>query len=79
MRNIDVIKAFLNNRKAKTQNLNTDGTVLVNYRTIIAAWNEHGLVVDKTRYSVTTSKIQNQLLRLATENNIVPIKVDAIS
>ena len=65
MRNIDVIKAFLRNQKAKTQNLNTDGVVLVNYRTAIGYWYNGKLFVNRQRYSVTTSKLQNWLLREA--------------
>jgi hypothetical protein len=73
MRNIDVIKAFLNNRKAKTQNLNTDGTVLVNYRTAIGYWYNGKLFVNRQRYSVTTSKLQNWLLREAGGNHVVAV------
>lgn len=63
MKNIDVIKAFLQNRKAKTQNLHTDGTALVNYATTIGYWYNGILFINKQRYSVTTSKIQNWLVR----------------
>lgn len=63
MKNIDVIRAFLNNRTAKTQNLSTDGTALVNYATTIGYWYDGELFINKQRYSVTTSKIQNWLVR----------------
>lgn len=63
MKNIDVIKAFLQNRKAKTQNLHTDGTALVNYATTIGYWYNGKLFINKQRYSVTTSKLQNWLVR----------------
>ena len=73
MRNIDVIKAFLNNRTAKTQNLSTDGTALVNYATTIGYWYNGKLFLNRQRYSVTTSKIQNWLLREAEGNHVVAV------
>lgn len=71
MKNIDVIKAFLQNRKAKTQNLHTDGTALVNYATTIGYWYNGELFINKQRYSVTTSKIQNWLVREAQYTGVV--------
>lgn len=50
--------------------LSTNGTILVNYKTEIAYFtsNIHGVIlhINKSKYSITTSHIQAELLRLAT-------------
>ena len=80
MTNQEVIKRFLNRERGATnkrqilngvfyyegRTLQTDGTDLINYKTIIAYFdNDNILHLNKTKYSATTSKIQNQLERLA--------------
>lgn len=70
MKNIDVLYSFLNHNSNKTANLKTDGETLINYTTPIACWNESAIVIDRTRYSATTSRIQNALVRLVTERAI---------
>ena len=80
MTNQEVINKFLNREEGKTnkrQILNGyyyyegrtgggDGTDLINYTTKIAYFdNDNILHLNKTKYSATTSKIQNQLERLA--------------
>ena len=80
MTNQEVINKFLNREKGQTnkrqilngyyyfegRTLQTDGTDLINYTTKIAYFdNDNILHLNETRYSVTTSKIQNQLERLA--------------
>ena len=84
MTNLQVINKFLNREKGATnkrqilngvfyyegRTLQTDGTDLINYSTKIAYFdNDNILHLNKTRDSVTTSKIQNQLERLALEQN----------
>jgi hypothetical protein len=65
MKNIDVVRAFINGgRKIATQNLSMTSTSLFNYNTSIAERSEEfGIVVNVTKYSVSTSKIQNALIR----------------
>lgn len=64
MKNIDVIKLFVNGEtKGKTKNLKIEGNDLINYSTIIARRTEKGFEVNSTRYSVSTSTIQNALKR----------------
>ena len=80
MTNQEVITRFLNRERGQTnkrqilngvfyyegRTLQTDGTDLINYKTIIAYFdNDNILHLNKTKYSVTTSKIQKQLERLA--------------
>ena len=84
MTNLQVINKFLNREKGATnkrqilndyyyyegRTLQTDGTDLINYSTIIAYFdNDNILHLNKSKYSATTSKIQNQLERLALAQN----------
>ena len=84
MTNQEVITRFLNRERGQTnkrqilngvfyyegRTLQTDGTDLINYSTKIAYFdNDNILHLNKTKYSATTSKIQNQLERLALAQN----------
>lgn len=62
MKNIDVIRAFLARVPAKTANLRSTGSTLVNYNTTLAYWSDSGeLILNTSYYSRTTSRIQSQL------------------
>lgn len=66
MKNIDVIRAFVEtNKPCKTKNLNFDGTHLINYNTALAQYDSETrtFYVNRTKYSVSTSKIQTYLNR----------------
>lgn len=72
MKNEKVIENFVNRNNNKdisshTQNLytNYDGTKLMNYSTCLAQFDHDNMVlyVNSSKYSVTTSKIQNMLKR----------------
>ena len=84
MTNLQVINKFLNRERGQTnkrqilngifyyegRTLQTDGTDLINYATKIAYFdNDNILHLNKSKYSATTSKIQNQLERLALAQN----------
>ena len=84
MTNLQVITRFLNRERGATnkrqilngyyyyegRTLQTDGTDLINYATKIAYFdNDNILHLNKSKYSATTSKIQNQLERLALAQN----------
>ena len=84
MTNLQVINKFLNRERGQTnkrqilngyyyfegRTLQTDGTDLINYTTKIAYFdNDNILHLNKSKYSATTSKIQNQLERLALEQD----------
>ena len=61
MNNKSVINAFVNGKNGRSSNgnLRTDGTKLFNYGTCIAQKLENGtILLNKTKYSVSTSKIQ---------------------
>lgn len=68
MRNIDVIKAFIDGKSACGSNLYSTGDKLVNYNTCIAQYYEENnkpiYILNKSKYSFTTSKHQNALERL---------------
>lgn len=60
--NNEIIKSFINGISASNRNLRTDGNKLINYYTTIAQRNENGeIIVNSTKYSVSTSKIQSYL------------------
>jgi hypothetical protein len=66
MKNIDVIKAFVNGKSACGSNLYSTGDKLVNYNTCIAEYNENEnrYILNITKYSSTTSRHQNALRKL---------------
>lgn len=63
MRNKEVISKFVNfAESAATANLRSTGGQLFNYYTCIAQRHEEGkIIVNVTRYSMTTSKIQSHV------------------
>ena len=84
MTNLQVINKFLNRERGQTnkrqilngyyyyegRTLQTNGTDLINYTTKIAYFDNNNILhLNKTKYSATTSKIQNQLERLALAQN----------
>lgn len=64
MRNIEVIKQFLNKSSGNSDNRNliSTGDKLINYNTCIAEWNNDSIMVNMTKYSSSTSRIQNMLI-----------------
>ena len=64
MRNKEVISKFVNfAESAATTNVRSTGDKLFNYNTCIAQRHEGKIIVNVTRYSVTTSKMQYYLRR----------------
>ena len=63
MKNIDVIKAFIYGEQAHTLNLMSSGDKLINYSTCIAQRKDGQIYVTDTKFSKTTSVIQNALRR----------------
>lgn len=62
MRNQDVIKKFVNYaEEAETLHVRSNGDKLFNYGTCLAQRYNGKIIVNVTRYSVTTSKIQSSL------------------
>lgn len=65
MKNVDVIKSFVigDNWANKTKNLKIDGDKLMNYDTVIAQRVDHNnIILNMTKYSQSTTTIQNQVL-----------------
>lgn len=59
MKNQDVIKAFVNHSEsAHTLNVRSMGDKLFNYDTCLAQRYNGGIILNVTRYSVSTSKVQ---------------------
>lgn len=65
MRNIEVIKQFLNKSSGNsdTGNLISDGVKLFSYNTCIAEWTDDFVLFNVTKYSRSTSRIQSMMLR----------------
>ena len=65
MRNIEVIKQFTKGYPAKSHsgNLRSTGEKLFSYNTCIAEWDNDYLFVNLTKYSSSTSRIQNMLFK----------------
>lgn len=82
MSNEKVIIAFLKGKEAHTpkrlinnsyigQTLRTDGVELINYDTRIAHFYNGVLRLNMSKYSATTSKIQNKIKQLAEEMGLI--------
>ena len=55
--------------------LTSTGDKLINYNTVIAYWKKDKLYINIKKYSNTTSKIQTEIKRQATNNNIKYMEV----
>lgn len=76
MKNKEVIINFLNGKSAKTKNLKTDGVTLISYNTAIATHYPIGVIVNNTKYSSSTSRIQSNLKSQLTIYNLNIVNVD---
>lgn len=70
MKNKEVCKEFIRRRAACGSNLISTGDKLFSYNTCIAQFNGHALVLNETKYSVTTSKHQHYLKNAVTNSGI---------
>lgn len=62
MKNLNVIENFIKgNTKGKTANLYIVGNKLLNYNTVIAIRKDSKIILNSTKYSQTTSRIQNMI------------------
>ena len=67
----DLIRTYLLTKEEnKGSNLYISGNALINYSTCIAYKKDGLLYLNVEKYSVTTTKNQNLLRRIAGENNI---------
>lgn len=70
MKNKEVCKEFIRRRVASGSNLVSTGDKLFSYNTCIAQFNGHALILNETKYSVTTSKHQSYLRKTVTDSGI---------
>lgn len=63
MRNVDVCEEFARGNEANGSNLSTDGERLWSYGTVIAQRVRGRVIMNLTKYSVTTSRHQNYMRR----------------
>lgn len=79
MKNLDVIVTFVNGgSKAKTNNLYIENDKLFNYNTCIAEryeklGGELGFIVNATKYSQSTTTIQNKLMNEIPEDQVTAV------
>lgn len=77
MKNKDVIVDFVHHTSSKVLNLYSDGNKLFSFETCIAQWNNGVLIINCTKYSITTSR-HLTLLRRALLNDVCIIEVKDI-
>lgn len=64
MTNRDVVGNFINMRVASANNLFSTGDRLISYETCIAQWVSGKMIINETKYSITTSHHQGILKRM---------------
>lgn len=70
MKNSEVIHKFLCEQEAQGSNLYSTGTQLISYSTCLAEWWDNKLLINETKYSVSTSKWQNKLFFEASQSSV---------
>lgn len=76
VKNEMVVRNFVGGYEAvqsHTQNLYMEGNKLINYYTVIAINAGNKIYLNKNKYSVTTSKIQNMIRRETPTNMLVEL------
>lgn len=74
MTNQEVIGKFVNfAESAATANVRSTGDKLFNYETCIAQRHEGKIIVNVTRYSMTTSKMQNYVRRELSDYYVIEV------
>ena len=74
MRNQEVISKFVHfAESAATANVRSNGDKLFNYATCIAQRHEGKIIVNNTRYSVTTSKMQCYVRRELSGYDVIEV------
>lgn len=64
MKNADVVRKFLNGEtKGKAGNLHIEGDKLINYFTVIAQRINGVVHINTTKYSMSTTTVQNMIVR----------------
>lgn len=61
VKNRDVCRYFVGGKDAYGSNLRSEDGKLYSYNTVIGQWHDGKLIINNTRYSVTTSKHKHYL------------------
>lgn len=61
MTNKEVCNAFVNKTNGQSGSMRTDGVKIYSYNTCIGEWVDGKIIINASKYSVTTSKQQNYL------------------
>ena len=75
----DVVETFIETRGGRDQkasSVTTVGRRLYSYNTVIAEFTNSSLILNVTKYSMTTSRLQNRIRRIALANNVNLVEVD---
>ena len=67
MKNIDVVKSFLNHKPNNTNRLHSTGEKLISYSAVIAYWKNGKIIINPIKYSSSTSRHLGHLKRLSPE------------
>lgn len=78
MKNVEVLEKFLNDEQGKTTNLTSTRGQLINYTTTIAEKVGNTIYLNTTKFSKTTSTIQNKLRYLATQKGFAIVECTKI-
>lgn len=74
----DVVETFIKTRGSRDQKASSVTTVhrkLYSYDTLIAEFADSNLILNITKYSMTTSRLQNRIRRIALVNDINLVEV----
>ena len=61
MTNKEVCNAFVNKTNGQSGSMRTDGVKIYSYNTCIGEWVDGKIIINASKYSVTTSKQQHYL------------------
>lgn len=73
MKNTKIGAAFMAGEPAQGSNLYTDGLKVFSYQTCIMQRHGGNIIVNRTKYSVTTGKQRNRVLCYIPEDRIVNV------
>ena len=73
MTNQQVVQAFLDNKAGHSLNMRTNGEKLWSYDTVIAQIDGNIITINMTKYSPTTSKQRNYLVRALNPSEYVTV------
>lgn len=63
MTNLEVIRAFINKEEGHSLHITSENNKLFSYTTCIAQWYDDKIIINCTKYSLTSSKHKTMLLR----------------